>query len=154
MHPGRSQGPLPPVLHTKQSSASQGPAQGLVQRMDDKGRPDCSITLYLQPLVVAPLSSTSFHLFASSPFEDQGSKENCGVASSFEPVCFLSPFYFSPLFLLIVSSCQTVQFRLYSVIHHWKAVHLTDQKMRWEVNFRPPIKRQNFRDVFRMNRNH
>ena len=33
-------------------------------------------------------------------------------------------------------------------------MHQTVQKMRWEVNFRPPIKRQNFGDVFRMNCNH
>ena len=49
---------------------------------------------------------------------------------------------------------QTVQFWPHSVIHHWKAVHLTFQKIWWEVKFRQPIKRHNFRDVFRMNRNH
>ena len=42
------------------------------------------------------------------------------------------------------SGGQTVHFWPHSVIHNRKAVHL---KPWWEVNFRPPLKRQNFRDA-------
>ena len=51
----------------------------------------------------------------------------------------------------MVSDGQTVHFWPHSVIHNRKAVHLTSLKLWWEVNFRPPLKRQNFRDAYGLN---
>ena len=48
----------------------------------------------------------------------------------------------------MVSDGQTVHFWPHSVIHNRKAVHLTYLKLWWKVNFRPPLKRQNFRDTY------
>ena len=51
----------------------------------------------------------------------------------------------------MVSDGQTVHFWPHSVIHNRKAVHLTSLKLLWEVNFRPPLMRQNFRDASGLN---
>ena len=51
----------------------------------------------------------------------------------------------------MVSDGQTVHFWPHSVIHNRKAVHLTSLNLWWEVNFRPPLKRQNFRDAYGLN---
>ena len=51
----------------------------------------------------------------------------------------------------MVSDSQTVQFWPHSVIHNWKAVHLTILKLWWKVIFWPPLKRQNFRDTSGLN---
>ena len=51
----------------------------------------------------------------------------------------------------MVSDGQTVHFWPHSVIHNQKAVHLTSLKLWWEVNFRPPLQRQNFRDAYGLN---
>ena len=72
VQPGRPQGPLPPVVQTKQSGAPYGPAQGLVQSTEEMGFPRSSTTLYVHPLVVEPLASTSLHLRASSLLGVQG----------------------------------------------------------------------------------
>ena len=64
---GLPQGPRPPVLQTKQSAFLQGPLQGSPQSREEIFLPPRSTTLNLQPLLLAPLASTSLQLLASSP---------------------------------------------------------------------------------------
>ena len=47
----------------------------------------------------------------------------------------------------MLSHGQTVHFRPHSVIHHQKAEHHSIPKFRLKVNFRHPMKRQNFGDT-------
>ena len=97
LQPVRPQGPLPPVLQTKQFSSLQGPAQGLVQMMLEIGLPLISITLYLQPRVLAPFFSTSLHILASWPPGVHGQKRTVEKPPALYQVAF---FFLFSAFLL------------------------------------------------------
>ena len=54
----------------------------------------------------------------------------------------------------IASHGQTVHFRLYSVIHHWKALLESFHMVFLKKNYIDPAKRQNFDDASGLKRNH
>ena len=62
---------------------------------------------------------------------------------------------FSGNFLLKTASHgQTVHFRLYSVIHHWKALLKSFHMVFFKKYYIDPAKRQNFDDASGLKRNH
>ena len=63
--------------------------------------------------------------------------------------CFLGSFLQK-----IDSHGQTVHFRLYSVIHHWKALLESFHMVFLKKNYIDPAKRQNFDDASGLKRNH
>ena len=78
-----------------------------------------------------------FKIVGARPLRSQVIRKSCRLKR-----CFFGNFWEKML-----SHGQTVHFWPHSVIHIRKAVHLRIPKIRFEVHFRHPMTRQNFRDA-------
>ena len=78
-----------------------------------------------------------FKIVGASPLQSQVIRKSCRQNRWFSGTFWEK----------MLSHGQTVHFRPHSVIHHQKAEHHSIPKFRLKVNFRHPMKRQNFGDT-------